>query len=159
MPNPDETRGIGSASLAAFAMVTILFFTFESLGNNNIALFIGIPFIAFLIAFLFHVFKRWTTCSEIDLLKVAKGAFVTFGTSFVSVCIASVPSCRIPIASLFGSLVKNNSTTKDSCCSKPVTLEDIESQRPIVKMVAYCFYLTFGMLYGMTYGNTIATEC
>jgi hypothetical protein len=159
MGNPDETRGVGKATMGALFMAVFLFFTFTSIINNKIALFVGIPLLGFIISFCIHIASQWSACNSLDFTKLAIGSSVTIGTSFVAICIASISSCRIPIASVFGPSFKDTSKVKESCCTKSDMLEDIEQQNPIVKALSYCFYMIFAMLFGMVYGNSIVTVC
>ena len=159
MGNPDETRGVGKAVLAAIFISVFLFFTFTSIINNKFLLFIGIPFLAFSISFLVHLSSQWSACNALDFAKVAKGSFATFITSMIAIGISSISTCRIPIASVFGPSFKETPKVKESCCSKGDMLEDIERQNPIVKALSYCFYMIFAMLFGITYGDSIVTVC
>jgi hypothetical protein len=79
--------------------------------------------------------------------------------------IASIPMCRIPVASVFAPILPINdarkcptiATKSASCCDKQMVLSDVECKQPFVMAVSYCFYMIFAMLFGIIAGKSYAT--
>lgn len=162
MVNPDDTSGIGGASIAGIIMGLILFFSYPYLETNRIALYIGLPLLAYVIAFITHIITQYAVCEKVNVAKVAIGSVTSLVLSLVALLLASITMCRIPVISAFAPLFKDATTVpavKNSCCKKEESVEALETRNPNSKGVSYAFYMIFAMLFGVTYGNSIAVNC
>lgn len=183
MANPDGTGSTMNSLVTAlpvsilFLLITIFMFQMkDSIPFFNFILWIGLPIIMLLVATGANFVSQYVTCNTTNAGRALLGSLPAGGAILVGLLISSISYCRIPVASVFTPLIvgksvditKNTGTTniatlKNSnskeCCVPKFTLENVESNYPIIAGFSYGFYIMFGTLFGMTIGNGIATIC
>jgi hypothetical protein len=87
------------------------------------------------------------------------------GLTWISLFVSYFTWPRIPIASAVAPLFLGQSTdvvrTPDSkaCCGPQLTLQALEKKEPMVKGLAYGFYLFFSTLLGLLISIGFASAC
>lgn len=186
MANPDKRySNISDLSIAIptaifFLLLMIALFIFkDSIPYFNFILWIIFPILGYFISVIVNIINQYISCRKTDLTKALLGGLPTLGTIFLGMFIASIPYCRIPVASVFTPLIigssvdviKNSTSNSNSnlnslknhnskeCCTPKITLENIESTYPIITGLSYGFYIMFSVLFGLTFGNSISSIC
>ena len=179
-----EKNGVNLDSMTAgfpiaigFLFITIgLFYFRDQLPYFQYILWIGLPFIAFLIVFCVNLVNMTSYCKKIDAGKALYGGIPATVAVLAGLGISSISYCRIPIASVFAPLfvgentniVKNGGMTNlnslrnsdpKQCCAPKITLEAVETKYATLVGFSYGFYMFFSILFGYVYGNSIATIC
>jgi hypothetical protein len=182
MSNPD-TRNSAMSDLSVatptsifFLLMMIALFIFkDSIPFFNLILWIVFPILGYFICVVVNIINQFVSCKKTDFTKALLGGLPSLGTIFLGIFIASIPYCRIPVASVFTPLIigssvdvinnsKNSSNSlknynSKECCTPKMTLENIESRYPIIAGLSYGFYIMFSVLFGLTFGNSISSIC
>lgn len=168
MSNPG-TGGVSVNTLAVafpagciiFIITLFLFYGRDSIPSFNAVLWVGLPVIAFLIASGMNMTSQYMFCKNTDSGKAFMGAIPALVAVFIGLGIASIPFCRIPVASIIVPFYQSESNAKNSsnCCKPPPSLESMEAKAPMVSGLAYGFYLFFSMLFGIVIGSETAIVC
>lgn len=181
MSNPDTSSrsmgSLGAASMAGLMVFIMILVLFQFLGKPwfKIALWIGVPIVAYCITVAINFASQFSVCGKIDTGNAFLGALPTIGTALLGLGISSISFCRIPVLSVFSSyfvgkpvsVTRNTSTTtlnsvKNSskpCCTPQLSLEAIEGAYPMALGVSYGFYLFFSMMFGVVIGSGVSTVC
>jgi len=183
MSNPDKSSinldalTVGTPTAILFFLILLVLFIFkESIPTFRLVLWLAFPIIGYFVCVIVNIINQFVSCKKVDANKAFLGGLPSLGTIFLALTIASIPYCRIPVASVFTPLfvgktvdvVKNSTVTsanslKNSnskeCCTPKMTLESIESQFPVVAGISYGFYMMFAILFGVTIGSGISTIC
>jgi hypothetical protein len=185
MSNPDTTTSMSTNALPPSAIPVSLFFMLviiflfkikDSIPVFNIVLWVVIPILVIVVTTGVNAISQYTSCRKTNIGKAILGSLVGGLGILISLGIASISYCRIPIASFFAPLMvgksvditKNKSNTtinslKNSnskeCCVPKLTLEMVESRYPIIAGFSYGFYSIFGILFGIVVGNNISSIC
>lgn len=184
MSNPDikvpTTDSLTTAFPIAilFLLITIVLFQFrDGILNFKLVLWLGLPIITLIITSVVNIIYQYITCNTTNVGKAMLGALPSVGTVLISLCIASISYCRIPVASVFAPLIlgqtvdvtnnksntmnisslKNNSSKE--CCIPKLTLETIEGASSFIAGISHGFYVMFGILFGMVIGTGLSTIC
>lgn len=181
-----DLDNVSSMSLAISVAIFILLITFalfqsrdliSSFVSFRLILWIGLPVITFLFVSIVNLISQFISCGSIQAGKAFLGGLPSVGTLLAGLGIASWSYARLPVASVFApfyagdtldivtqktkntnaSLNRNHSGKR--CCTPQITLEQIESQYPILQGYSYGFYVLFSILFGFVFGNSIATVC
>jgi hypothetical protein len=171
MANPDTSRdttsgfngGLIGGLLISFVIMGI--FTNYSNENFKIILYCGTLAIVLLLSFVILAYYQYMQCNTFFIKKLGFGSFVSVSVAALGLGIASIPMCRIPVASVFAPILPINdarkcptiATKSASCCDKQMVLSDVECKQPFVIAVSYCFYMIFAMLFGIIAGKSYAT--
>ena len=189
MSNPDASNSnvssdaLLSGGIGGFVIIIVimLLFNFKDAiqpSTFKLILWIGIPVLAYCITVILNFSNQYLTCNKLNAGRAFIGGIPSFITALIGIGISSITICRIPVASVFVPLlvgnstdvvknktsmninsVKNSSKNSKPCCTPQVSLENIESNYPMVSGVSYGFYLLFSMLFGVVFGNSIAILC
>jgi len=183
--NPDTTvKTNGGSSIMIFAfptailmvMIVILLFYLKDYFNDIFVyvLWIGIPFISFIITIIINFASQYSFCNNIDANKALLGSLPSVITIYIGIIIGSLSIFRVPIASVIVPFFTNNkmditigskniglknNQANTQCCSPQYTLEQIETTFPLIKAMSFGFYILFSTLFGIVIGNSIATIC
>jgi len=173
----DSMTLAGPVAIFFFILTVFLFRTWGLQPVFPILLWFGLPVAAFFVVSLVNLATQQATCRRVDAGKAFLGGASSILTVLLGLALASVPYCRIPVASVFAPLivgedlnvVQSNSATNalnagrnrttKRCCTPRVSLEYVEQAFPDVAGCDYGFYVMFGLLFGFVFGNSIATIC
>lgn len=175
MSNPDKSISSFSLSIPVgilfLAIIIILFQYKTNIPYFNIVLWFGIPVLAFIIVFVVNIISQFSGCGKINAGNAAIGSLPSVGTTLLGLCISSIATCRIPVASVFTPLLVgdsinitrntnslNNSKSKE-CCNQKISIYSVESRQPIIQGISYGFYTMFAIFYGIVIGNGYAMSC
>ena len=161
MSRPDTTSSfsIGLGILGGILLVVIIggiffYFTGTSL---YIALFTIIPIVGFLLSALIHTQSQLMMGPSLHGETILYGGLPTVVTTLVGMGIASIPFCRIPIASVVAPWVAKPPAT--SCCAPSPSLKEVERAHPSIMAASYGFYTFFAMMFGVVIGSGISSAC
>jgi len=161
MSRPDTTSSfsIGLGILGGILLVVIIggiffYFTGTSL---YVALFTIVPIVGFLLSALIHTQSQLMMCPALHGKTILYGGLPTVVTTLVGMGIASIPFCRIPIASVVASWVAKPPAT--SCCAPSPSLKEVERAHPSIMAASYGFYTFFAMIFGVVIGSGISSAC
>lgn len=183
MPNPDikvpttDSLTIAFPIAILFLLITIVLFQFrDGISNFTLVLWLGLPIITLIITSVVNIVYQYITCKTTNVGKAMLGALPSVGTVLISLGVASISYCRIPVASVFAPLIlgqtidvtnnksntninslKNNSSKE--CCIPKLTLKMIESASSFIAGISHGFYVMFGILFGMVIGTGLSTIC
>jgi hypothetical protein len=175
MANPDGTTM--TMVLSGVTMFIITAFLFNNINSPSfyVQLYLGIPIIAYILSIIANTISRFSACGNLDI-KILSSGIPTIIAIYIALGISYFDSCRTPIASIVAPFFVNsakqaptnniqpgapnasNPSTSDSCCTKTITLQMLETN-PVAKGLSYAFYLFFAMLFGITAGSATATNC
>jgi len=175
MANPDGTTM--TMVLSGVTMFIITAFLFNNINSPSfyVQLYLGIPIIAYILSIIANTISRFSACGNLDI-KILSSGIPTIIAIYIALGISYFDSCRTPIASVVAPFFVNsakqaptnniqpgapntsNPSTSDSCCTKTITLQMLETN-PVAKGLSYAFYLFFAMLFGITAGSATATNC
>lgn len=183
MSNPDiKVPSVDSLSIAfpvSILFVLVLVFVFQlkdSISHFKLLLWLGFPIFTFLIVSVVNIISQYITCRTTNAGKAFLGALPSLGSVLIGLGIASIPYCRIPVATVFAPLIigqtidvtrdkstaninsLKNSNSKE-CCIPKLTLESIEYKYPIISGLSYGFYVMFSVLFGIVIGTGLSTIC
>lgn len=164
------------AGVFLFMITLLLFQSFSKQPFFTILLWVGIPFLSFIMSVLVLMGAQTSVCDKIDAGKAFLGSIPTVVAVLIGLGISYISYCRIPVASVFAPMfvdrgidvVRSGSSqnvnavrnTKNSaCCSPILTLEAIEDKFPMVTGLSYGFYIFFSSLFGLVIGAGTATAC
>lgn len=161
MSHPDTTRSfsIGLGVLGGILMTVIiagLFFYFTGT-SLMIALFTIVPLVGFLLSTLIHTQSQYQMCPRLHGATILYGGLPTVVTTLIGLGIASIPFCRIPIASVVASWVITSPAT--TCCAPSPSLKEVEKAHPSIMAASYGFYTFFAMMFGVVVGSGISSAC
>lgn len=168
---PPTNASVNSLSIAApvgfmiFMIVIVLFQFKDSIPNFTIVLWVSLCIGSYVIAVVVHFITQQITCRKIDSGKAFQGGLATLGAMVVGLGISSVAWFRIPVVSVFAPLLLESpaevtvSPSSTSCCTSTRTLAEVEEQSPVLRGLAYGFYLFFASLFGMVIGTSLSVTC
>ena len=161
MSRPDTTRSfsIGLGVLGGITLMIVIggiFFYFTGT-PLYIALFTIVPLVGFILSVLIHTQSQYQMCPALHGKTILYGGVPTVVTTLIGMGIASIPFCRIPVASVVAPLVAKPPAT--ACCSPPPSLKEVEKAHPIIMAASYGFYTFFAMMFGVVIGSGISSEC
>ena len=183
MANPDATGSNVNSVVTAlpvailFLLITIFMFQMkDSIPSFKLILWIGLPIVTLIVATGANFVSQYVSCNTINAGRAILGSLPAGVAILIGLLISSISYCRIPVASVFTPLLvgkpvdvtKNTgtaniatlkNTNSKECCVPKFTLENIETNYPIITGFSYGFYIMFATLFGMTIGNGIATIC
>jgi hypothetical protein len=161
MSRPDTTGSfsMGLGILGAIVLIMVIggiffYFTGTSL---YIALFTIVPLVGFLLSALIHTQSQLMMCPSLHAKTILYGGLPTVVTSLVGMGIASIPFCRIPVASVVAPWV--TTPPASSCCAPSPSLKDVEKAHPSIMAASYGFYTFFAMMFGVVIGSGISSAC
>jgi hypothetical protein len=177
MSNPDSLTVAVPVSIF-FLFVTLILFQFrDSIPFFKRLLWVIFPIITLFIVSGVNMITQYISCKKINANKAFLGTVPSLITILIGLGIATIPYCRIPIATVIAPIIigdtvditmnKSNSNNINSlkntnfkeCCSPKLSLEKIESRYPLVIGLSYGFYIVFSVLFGVTIGNGISSIC
>ena len=183
MANPDTNKLVVNSLATAFPvailflLITVTLFQFrDSIGAFKLVLWLGFPIITFIIAFGANMVSQYITCKTTNAGKALLGGIPSIIAVLIGLGISSISYCRIPVTSVFAPLIigKSIDVTKNKapgsvnslknmiskeCCVPKLTLDNVESQYPIVAGLSYGFYIMFSILFGMVIGTGLSSIC
>jgi hypothetical protein len=122
-----------------------------------VALFTIVPLVGFLLSALIHTQSQYQMCPALHGKTILYGGLPTVVTTMVGMGIASIPFCRIPVASVVASWVAKPPAT--ACCAPSPSLKEVEKAHPSIMAASYGFYTFFAMMFGVVIGSGISSEC
>ena len=161
MSRPDTT-GSFSMGLGILGGITLMiviggiFFYFTGT-PLYLALFTIVPLVGFILSALIHTQSQYQMCPSLRGETILYGGVPTVVTTLIGMGIASIPFCRIPIASVVAPWVAKPPAA--ACCSPPPSLKEVEKAHPIIMAASYGFYTFFAMMFGVVIGSGISSEC
>jgi len=161
MSRPDTTSSfsIGLGVLGSIVLVMIIggiFFYFTGT-PLYVALFTIVPLAGFILSALIHTQSQLMMCPSLHGETILYGGLPTVVTTLVGMGIASIPFCRIPIASVVAPWVAKPPAT--SCCAPSPSLKEVERAHPSIMAASYGFYTFFAMMFGVVIGSGISSAC
>jgi hypothetical protein len=177
MANPDGTTMTMVLSGVTMFIITAFLFNNSDSPSFYLQLYLGVPIIAYVLSIIANTISRFSACGNLDI-KILSSGIPTIIAIYIALGISYFDSCRTPIASVVAPFFVNsakqasnvanniqpgapnapNPPTSDSCCTKTITLQMLETN-PVAKGLSYAFYLFFAMLFGITAGSATATNC
>lgn len=178
MSNPDSSvDGLAAAfpsAIFVFIITLALFQVMSSHASFKWVLWIGVPLLGYLASIGMNVASQYSACGDITLGNAALGGVPSLIAVWIGLIIASFDVCRIPIATVFApvfigktvdvsrnesNIAINAVNQSKSCCTPKLMLSEVEANVPMIKGLAYGFYLIFAMLFGGIIGTGIAVVC
>jgi len=161
MSRPDTTRSfsMGLGILGGITLMIVIggiFFYFTGT-PLYLALFTIVPLVGFLLSALIHTQSQYQMCPALHGKTILYGGVPTVVTTLVGMGIASIPFCRIPIASVVAPWVATPPAT--ACCAPSPSLKEVERAHPSIMAASYGFYTFFAMMFGVVIGSGISSEC
>jgi len=171
MVNPDTSRdtpsGFNGGLIGGLLISFVIMGIFTDYGSENfkIVLRFATMSIVLLLSIIILGYYQYMQCKTFSIKKLGYGTLVSVFVGSLGLVIASIPMCRIPVASVFAPILPININHKcpvianqpASCCDKQMVLSDVECKQPFVMAVSYCFYMIFAMLFGIISGKSYAT--
>jgi hypothetical protein len=180
MANPDTNSSnlVTGVPIAIFFLLitTFIFLLRDSISNFNFVLWITIPILSFVVASVVNIVSQYINCKTTNIGKAMLGAISSIIGVLISLFVASITWCRIPVATVFAPLfvgksiniTKNKSTynvnslknnNSKECCLPKITIESIENAYPLIAGISHGFYVMFGMLFGIIIGTGVSSIC
>lgn len=161
MSRPDKTSSfsMGLGILGGIMLMIVIggiFFYFTGT-PLYLALFTIVPLVGFILSALIHTQSQYQMCPALRGETILYGGVPTVVTTLIGMGIASIPFCRIPIASVVAPWVAKPPAA--ACCSPPPSLKEVEKAHPIIMAASYGFYTFFAMMFGVVIGSGISSEC
>lgn len=161
MSRPDTTRSfsMGLGILGGITLIIVIggiFFYFTGV-SLYVALFTIVPLVGFILSALIHTQSQYQMCPVLHGKTILYGGVPTVVTTLIGMGIASIPFCRIPIASVVAPWVAKPPAT--ACCAPSPSLKEVEKAHPGIMAASYGFYTFFAMMFGVVIGSGISSEC
>jgi len=171
MVNPDTLRdtssGFNGGLIGGLLISFVIMGIFTDYGSENFKIVLRCVTLAIvlLLSVVILAYYQYMQCNTFSIKKLGYGSLVSVSVGAVGLVIASIPMCRIPVASVFAPILPINTARTcpvianqpASCCDKQMVLSDVECKQPFVMAVSYCFYMIFAMLFGIIGGKSYAT--
>jgi hypothetical protein len=174
-----EVNGALSGTICGLLMIGFTIMFFELYRDMTYKAGLWICFLAFIISLFSNAISQSLACTSGSFGKVLGSSLISSVACLFAIGISSIPTCRIPIASVFapafispdltiatsGSEItqveKTIRETESTCCSQTVTLESVEAKKNgyILKSISYSFYIFFAMLFAVTAETSIVSAC
>lgn len=128
-------------------------------------LYLGFPVVIYLLSSLFTFLAHYSSCPTLRIGDVFLYTLPSMGLTWISLFVSYFTWPRIPIASAIAPLFLGQSTDvvrtpdKKECCGPQLTLQALEKKEPMVKGLAYGFYLFFSTLLGLLISIGFASAC
>ena len=161
MSRPDTTSSfsIGLGVLGGILMTMIIgaIFFYVTGTPLYVALFTIVPLVGFLLSALIHTQSQYEMCPSLHGKTILYAGLPTVATTLVGMGIASIPFCRIPVASVVAPWV--TTPPASSCCAPSPSLKEVEKAHPSIMAASYGFYTFFAMMFGVVIGSGISSAC
>ena len=164
MPDPDKSSSSGYTYgtsivlglLIGFILIILYSFPMKPM-TQNLSIWIGLPFLSFLLSAALSLGGQQLACGSIDASSAFLGSVWTPLSVWLFLIISSFSIMRAPVVSLF--------SVGDIDCRKPKSaaggscLSDIEIKTPAYKGIAMAYYVFWGVMFGQTVSSGFSQVC